>query len=238
MTGDEMADDLRIEVGLEADLDPQVRLELERIYLASYKQGDIDWFRGRLGNLTAVAVGWIGDDVIGFGAQAIRTLDLGPIGPQHVLDAGFTCIDPGRRVIGAGSRVGPAPVDWLVEHTETPPPAIDAMTIANPVMLHIATRYRPGVWPTGTLAEIVDTLLAPTTTQKTVGSIIASALGASSYDADHWVMHHDANHGAPRIARIEIDPVTQPLLRHVDFAAGDRLLHLAWHEQPPAIWFE
>ncbi len=238
MAGEETSEDLRIEVGLEADLDPTVRLELERIYLASYDQGDVDWFRKRLGRLTAVAVGWIGDDVIGFGAQGIRTLDLGPIGSQQVLDAGFTCVDPERRVSGAGSRVGPAPVDWLVEHTNTPPPAIDAMTIANPVMLHIARRYRPGVWPTGTLAEIVDTLLAPTSTQKTVGGIVAAALGASSYDADHWVMHHDANHGAPRNTRIDIDPVTQPLFRRVDFAAGDRLLHLSWNEQPPAIWFD
>ena len=161
MASEETVEDLRIEVGLEADLDPTVRRQLERIYLASYEKGDVEWFRQRLARLTAVAVGWIGDDVIGFGAQSIRTLDLGPIGSRQVLDAGFTCVDPGRRVGGAGSRVGPAPVDWLVEHTDTPPPAIQAMTIANPVMLHIATKYRPGLWPTGTTSEIVDTLLAP-----------------------------------------------------------------------------
>ncbi len=238
MAGPETNDDLRIEVGLESDLEPTVRLELERIYLASYDRADIDWFRHRLAGLTAVAVGWVGDDVIGFGAQGIRTLDLGPIGSQQVLDAGFTCVDPARRVSGAGSKVGPAPVEWLVEHTDTPPPALEAMTIANPVMLHIAMKYRPGVWPTGTPSEIVDTLLAPSTTQKEVGCIVAAGLGASSYDADLWVMHHDENHGAPRIARIDIDPVTQPLFRRVDFAAGDRLLHLAWNRQPPAIWFD
>ena len=67
--------------------------------------------------------------------------------------------------------------------------------------------------------------------------MVAAALGASSYDADRWVMHHDSNHGAPDVTGIGIDPVTQPLFRHVDLAAGDRLLHLTWNERPPAIWF-
>lgn len=226
--------------GPDVEVPAGVQDQLRDIFMRSYRNGDPDWFDDRMSQLSIVATGRVGARVVGFCAQRILRLDLGPIGVRRVMDSGFVCIDPERRVRGLGASIGPAVLRWVERTLPDQVPEMWALTVANPVMIHIAITNEVRAWPDGDIAQVAAALRNPSPCMQLVGRRIADALGADAYDPTRWVMHFDRDHGSVGASLDGMPPGYAALFDGVDIDRGDRLLFLAWPAAsvPPPAWFE
>lgn len=227
-------------VGLDLEVPADVRAQMRDIFLRSYRNGDPDWFDDRMSRLPIVAVGRVGDQVVGFGAVSLLHLDLGPIGSRRVLDAGFICIDPDHRVRGSAVSISQAALRWIDRNLPDDVPELHALTVANPVMIHIVITNEGPAWPDGDIAHVVGALQNPSPCMQLVGRRVAEALGADAYDPERWIMHFDRDHGSAGASFDRMRPEYTSLFEGVDLEGGDRFLFLVWPatSAPPAAWFE
>lgn len=234
-------DSLEIDVfGPDVELPANVRDQMRDIFLRSYRDGDPVWFDDRMSRLPIVSVGRAGDQVVGFGAVSLLQLDLGPIGTRRVLDAGFICVDPDHRIRGSAVSISQACLHWIDRNLPDNAPELHALTVANPVMIHIVITNEGPAWPEGDIGDVVGVLQNPSPCMQLVGRRVADALGADDYDPSRWIMHFDRGHGSAGASLDRMQPEYASLFKGVDLGGGDRLLFLVWPATsvPPAAWFE
>ena len=84
---------------------------------------------------------------------------------------------------------------------------------------------------------MASSLANPTSCQRAVGAALAELGGATSYDADNWVMRTGQPAGASTTVPHDLHPEYAKLFAPVDRTRGDALLVVFWYNNPPPEWW-
>jgi hypothetical protein len=203
-------------------------------FVHAVRSADVGYLDRRFADLTTIGLAWRDGRLLGFSAVGMREADLPFIGHRSFLDCGLTCVDPNAQEAGISNAVGTIAMQYAPFEL---PNEFALLNFATPVMLRAAFRFGRSSWPGTTIAEVAAAMASPTATQRAVGQAIADLYGASSYDADHWVMRASQPFGESGADPHDLEPEYADLFRHVDRGAGDTLLGTFWWSDPPPAWW-
>ena len=204
------------------DLDPATLRGIDEVYQAAYIDPDPEYLAGSLARATHVAVARAGTDVVGFLTGGTADLDIEGVGTVFAWMPGLACVSPEVRRKGLFQTLGATLMRAAVPRA----PQLFGAKFAHPGSARGARRS-----PTAMPRQGVT----PNAVHRAVGAAVARALGASDFDADHFVCK---GNGRPLRALIEVQasPEEWEAFEHVDRENGDSLLSVDWMGPLPEGW--
>jgi len=212
-----------ISVAAIAELDDRTRRGLEEVFEHCYLDPDPAYLTGAIERATHISVARQDGHVVAFFTGGTTVVDVPGYGTKVAWLPGLACVAPDVRRKGLMQSLGSV----LVPAANPVAPDIGGAKFAHPGSARGVLRSKNNIPRIG-----VD---SPKPLHRTVGRVLAEAVGATDFDDEHFVC---IGNGRPLRALVEVDaPVEEwAMFEHVDRSRGDSLLVCTWLKSPPAGW--
>ena len=214
--------DIAVAVYPRDELDTATLRGIDDVYRTAYVDPDPDYLAQSLCRATHIAVARAGPDVVGFLTGGTADLEVEDLGTFFTWTPGLACVSPEVRRKGLFQALGGA----LAAAALPRAPQLAGVKVAHP-----ASARGPRQGPTAMPRRGVT----PNAVHRAVGAAVARALGASDFDADHFVCK---GNGRPMRAVVEVEASQEEweAFEHVNRENGDSLLIVNWVGTPPEGW--